>query len=124
MNNRRRGNGYELECVKKLKHLFPHIVTARSESRSRDNEGVDLMNNNERKNGFLPLDVQCKNFVTRVKYDDILARMPNTAIPVIFHKKTEKRGTKFFETGQYAILNLDDFIELVDLAYGKKNSSK
>lgn len=113
-NNRRRGNSWERACAEIFRKWFPDIVTARSESKSRDDQGVDLMNKDEKKNGALPYDFQCKNSSKCVSYHKVISRMPQDQIPVILHKMTEKKGKRFYEVGTYAIMKMDDFLTLVD----------
>jgi hypothetical protein len=114
MRNRTEGHNWERKCVKLLKHIFPFIVTSRSESKSRDDMGIDLINLQEYVNGPLPLEFQCKSTAKHVKYKNIFDKMPGIFPKVILHKLTEKRGKRFYEVGQYAILDLDTFIKLLD----------
>ena len=95
--------------------LFPNIVTSRSESRSRDNIKVDLINFDEYKNGKLPFNFQCKNSCRGVNYYNLFKSMPDDeAINCILHRYTEKSKTgKFITKGEYAILNMSDFINLL-----------
>lgn len=114
--NRNAGNGFERTIAEKLRTLgFVHVVTTRSESRSRDGQGIDLMNKDEDKVGRLPYNIQCKNMCSKVDYHKLLNSMPKVpnSINVVFHKFTEKRGTTFHPKGQYAILNLDDFMQIM-----------
>jgi hypothetical protein len=120
--NRRAGHGFELTIKNIFISLgFPHVVTCRSESRSRDGEGIDLINKDEATNGRLPFNVQCKNSNRIPKYDELLNRIPKTpgVINVILHKFTCNKGNKnstgkFVTKGHYAILEMDDFLKLVE----------
>lgn len=95
---------------------FTHVVSTRSESRTRDGMGIDLMNTNEEKNGRLPYNIQCKNYARKVEYHDLLAGLPDDegVINVVLHKFTEKKkGGNFHPKGHYAILNMEDFFYLI-----------
>ena len=122
-NSRARGHKWELDCIKLLKELnipiTENLVSSRSESRSRDNQKVDLINVDEAENGRFPLNVQAKNFSTKLKYDEVLNEMPENGnqINVIFNKYTKKVGKNFMTQGHYAILDLDDFLQLFKMAY-------
>lgn len=114
--NRAAGHGWERQIVRVLREIgFPHVVTSRSESRSRDNQKIDIVNKDELKNGRLPYNIQAKNTVGTVKYPVTLAALPKDKdiINVIFHKQTRKSGNKFIPTQNFAILYLEDFIELM-----------
>lgn len=121
--NRSAGHSFELAVVKHMKeHGFPHVVTSRSESRSRDNEGTDLINSKESINGRLPYNIQCKNVCSPLKYPPILAGMHKTpgVTNVIFHKCTKRSATNFIPVGNYAILDMEDFLKLISELNNKK----
>lgn len=60
--NKTAGGIFERWCVDWFKTLgFLYVKTSRSESRSRDNDKIDLTNKDEHINGRLPYNVQCKN---------------------------------------------------------------
>lgn len=114
--NRSAGNGWERELADLFRKLgFPHIVTTRSESRSRDAQKIDLMNKDERVNGRFPYNVQAKNVTGHLKYGKVMAEMATTpgVINVILHKQTEKTGERFILKDKFAILKMDDFINIV-----------
>lgn len=117
--NSSEGKRWERECINKLKPFFPHVVSSRSESRSTDSKKVDLMNKDEYKYGKLPYEIQCKSYVKRIEYDLLLSLMPNKNPPIILHKQTERRGSRFYETGRYAIMHMDTFLELLKAARSK-----
>lgn len=118
MSNRNRSAGHwlEREVVKKLKVIgFPFATTSRSESRSRDNQKIDIINTDEVENGRLPYNIQCKNTSTSLPYHSFLAEMPDDKnINVIIHNKTKKVNTQFRTIGQYAIMNSVDFYKLIE----------
>lgn len=119
--NRTAGHNYERECVLLLKEAgFPHVVSTRSESVSRDAQGIDIMNKDEGTNGRLPYNIQCKNYCQPVKYHEILTGMPQSlgVTNVIFSKLTSNKGkkgktSKFVTKGHYAILSQSAFIALI-----------
>lgn len=115
--NRIAGHNWERECVKLFVKIgFPHVVTSRSESRKRDADKIDLMNTDEHENGLLPYSVQCKTLSTAAPYPKLIAEMKSLqgAIKVVLHKQTKKSEKgKFIETGRYAIMHMDDFMDLI-----------
>lgn len=117
-NHRAAGYDYELTVRNWFRAIgYPHLVTSRSESRSRDNLKIDLINRDEVTNGRIPYDIQVKNVCHHLKYKEILDEIKPTKniIRVIFHKLTEKTGktkTIFVHKGHYAIMHADDFLKM------------
>lgn len=123
MANRNRTAGHSFEC--KVAAMFraagfEHVVTSRSESKSRDDAKIDLINKNEADNGRLPYDVQCKCVRGRVKYDVLLKEIKGTGstIKVVVHQSTTRKIDKnkkisFHPVGEYAIVHLEDFMALL-----------
>lgn len=114
--NRSAGNGWERKLAEIFRNIgFPNIVTTRSESRSRDNQKIDLINRDEATHGRFPYDVQAKNVVGHIKYAKVMAEMVNNprTIPVVIHRQTEKANDRFVVKNDFAILYLDDFLTLV-----------
>ncbi len=108
--NRRTGNAWELTCKRKLEPIFPFLVSARSESRNRDNQKVDLMNADEYKNGRCPYNIQCKSLCSTSNYRRIMEVMPtDIGVNVILHNQTKKKGSRFITVGNYAILDSQEF---------------
>lgn len=126
--NRNAGHKFERDVAKLLRDIgFEHVVSTRSESRGRDNQGIDLMNKDELVNGRLPYNIQCKSMAERVPYFQLLRDLPagTGSINVVFHQFTEKRGSKFHPKGHYAILNMEEFLKLIkELEYCKQNLKK
>ena len=114
--NRTAGHALERKIVNKLKTIgFPHAVTARSESKARDDLGVDIMNTNEAVNGRLLYNIQAKNTTTSLAYPKILAAMPkDKQLNVIIHNQTKRSNKRFITKGQYAIMELDSFYSLIE----------
>ena len=107
--NRTAGHGWELNCIKQIKDIYPDAVSSRSESRRRDDQKVDLCYTGD-------FNIQCKNVATRCNYVEILESMPKEEgrINVIFEKKTRKSANgRFMEEGRYVHLNMNDFIKLI-----------
>lgn len=114
--NRSVGHNLERLVVNMLKAIgYNHAVTSRSESKNRDDSGVDIMNHNEIDNGRLPYNIQCKCSTDRPQYDKILSEMPKHkgVKNVIIHKYTIKQGTLFNPRGHFAILSMGDFLDMV-----------
>ena len=98
-------------------------MTSRSESRSRDNDKVDLINQDEHKNGRLPVNFQCKTTSKGVNYVSLLNQMPMEMFNCILHRYTEKSEKgRFISKGDYAIMKMDDFINLIEQVYVRNNS--
>lgn len=104
--NRNKGNSYERSIAKEWRDLgWDKTVTARSESKNKDNEKVDLCYTE-------PFNVQCKNSIRSVNYSKILSEMPNDSnVNVVFHK---------FKSNQYVILKKEDFYNLIKKSYDKE----
>lgn len=114
--NRTAGHSFECSTVGALKAIgFEHACTSRSESRSRDDQKIDIINKDERKNGRLPYNIQCKNVVGTLKYAKVLSEMPDHGpeINVVLHNQTKRSVSNFITVGQYAFLKMEDFFQLV-----------
>lgn len=115
--NRAAGNGWELASIKRLKEVgYKDICSTRSNSRVRDGEKVDVMFKDEAKYGRFPYNLQCKNVSKSLDYAKLLAELPQDsgAVNVIFHKQTKKaENGRFMKVGEYAILELDDFYNIL-----------
>lgn len=76
------GSNYELDIRDKYRALgFPHVVSTRSENKTRDGQKIDLINTDEWKNGRFPYNVQCKNTCQHVEYHDIFVGYPKYVKP-------------------------------------------
>ncbi len=114
--NRSAGGNWERKLAEIFRNIgFPHVVTTRSESRSRDNQKIDLINKDEAKNGRFQYDVQAKSVTGHLRYAKVMAEMENHpgCIPVIIHRQTEKVNNRFVVRNEFAIVHLSDFLTLV-----------
>lgn len=107
--NRNAGHQWERDIVNIMKDFgWEDAISSRWESRRRDDMGVDLCNTE-------PFNIQAKCAAQRVNYIKILDEMPqeDDMINVVFERKTEKRKTRFYKTGEYVHLKLEDFLKLI-----------
>lgn len=126
--NRARSAGHKLEreIVIKLKELgYSHAITARVGSKEVDDFGIDIMNADERTNGRLPWDIQCKLYSTPVNYHRLLTERKNGP-DLVIHGKTEKKGKsgRFYQVGRYAIMSWDKYVQLLEKFEGQFKSFK
>lgn len=115
--NRRAGCNFERNLADEFRQLgYVHVVTTRSESRSRDAEKIDLMNKDELVNGRFPFNVQAKTTTNHVKYAKLLAEMPTVVgvSNIVVHKQTQKVGTRFQPVGTYVVMMFADFKQLLN----------
>jgi len=89
INSRTKGHQFEVVIALQLRDLGYQCVTARSESKSLDDQGVDLVDNT-------PFHIQLKRVERLIRLNEVLARMPRESpagipkIPVVVHKKNHK----------------------------------
>lgn len=123
--NKSAGSGWERELAIKFRELgFPHVITTRQGSRLRDSQKIDLMNSDESKYGRLPYNVQAKNVKGHLAYGKVISELPKEPgiINVILHKQTAKRNNRFIEVDRFAILYMDDFLNLIKQTNDKTSS--
>jgi len=77
-------------------------VSSRQESRSMDARGIDVVSD-------YPYAIQAKCTKNQPQFHTLLTE---TDAEVVFFRKTEKRGKRFFAIGEYAILPLKEFYKL------------
>jgi hypothetical protein len=116
--SRSAGHGLEKLMAKKFREAgYPHVVTTRAESVSRDSQGIDLINRDEAVNGRLPFNVQCKCSVERPQYDKLIDEMPQNkgVMNIVVHKYVCKTAdqVRFQPRGHFVILNMEDFMDMV-----------
>lgn len=76
------GSNYELDTRDKYRALgFPHVVSTRSENKTRDKQKIDLINTDEWMHGRFPYNVQCKNVSQHIEYHSIFVGYPKYVKP-------------------------------------------
>lgn len=113
-NNKTAGSQFERDIVKELKEIgFTDVVTSRAESRNMDAKKVDVFGTS------LPVHIQCKNSKDNLKVADYYAEnkdtFPKDKPVVIFHKKTKKQKTRFFEQGSFVYMEKETFYNLLKM---------
>ena len=106
--NRNRGHSFELFIGRFLESVFAGVklVSSRSESRRADNDGIDLVPIE----GDLPFYVQCKATANSPNYHELVGNPKRTDKPlVVFHRKTERAGSKMMSRGDYVIMDMKTF---------------
>ena len=98
--SRRRGHDFERKIVKELKELGFKAGSSRSESRSMDSKGVDIISED------FPFYVQCKCSCNSVNYGKLLSVIPDEKIPVVFHRKTKRRDKNFIVEGEVKMMRV------------------
>lgn len=113
-NNRTAGNQAERDIVVELRVLgFTDVVTSRAESRNMDAKKVDIFGES------LPIHIQVKNTQMNLKvadyYEENKDIFPKDKPVVIFHKKTKKQKTRFFEQGSFVYMEKETFYSLIKM---------
>jgi hypothetical protein len=108
--NRSAGHGLETEEAKIYREElgYPDACTARSESRNRDNQKVDLCHT-----GIW--NVQLKSSTNNPNYHTLINEMPQEEgqINIVCHAKTVKsKGGKFMRKGKYVTMRAEDFYKM------------
>lgn len=114
MGNRNRTSGIraELKIAQELRDLgFDGVVTTRAESKNLDDKGVDLMQLSGSKI-LLPCYIQVKKTVNTPKISDLIKTLDKPIIVV--HIKEEKKGTRFYEVGNYVYMDKEFFYKLLE----------
>ncbi len=113
--NRTRGHNYERQIVSELREIgYKGCVTARAESRTADNNKVDIIDPEKK----LPVYVQTKKSQKTPDFFAIKDQCPYTDKPfVIFWSKEKKDQTtyKFKTTGEIVMLPKEYFYELIKI---------
>ena len=111
--NRTAGHNYERSIVNELKELGFDCVTARSESRNKDDMGIDIFGD---EGAELPHDIQCKvsKSFTSKQIRDILSRGRELKPLVVVHKHVAKSPKgRFVGKGEYVYMHKDLYYELL-----------
>jgi hypothetical protein len=114
--NKIAGSGWERTLAQMFRDIgFTDVITTRQGSRELDALKIDLMNSNTSKEGRLAYNIQAKNIRGHIPYAKVIAELPieENITNVICHKMTRKVGNRFVEQDQFAILYLDDFMNMV-----------
>ena len=113
--NRSAGHNFELEVIKKLKNIgYIDAVSSRSESRNKDNAGIDVCFSE-------PWAIQCKSMSKIPNYHKLISEMgyDEGEIPVVIHNYTKKAKVNFVSQEEYITMRLSDWLDLV---YDLKNT--
>jgi hypothetical protein len=101
--NRTAGCNYERQISNELKEMGYKSVTARYESRSTDDSGVDLVTD-------FPLAPQMKVSINQPNVHKLLTE---TSAEIIFYKRVEKADKRFVSKGEYVMMKKEDFYKLI-----------
>lgn len=101
--NRDKGIRWELKCMSILKALFPNMLSSRYASRIEDDNCIDLVNTGD-------FAFQCKATSSVPKLHQVFSDMNTDKTKVILWKNTKIRG----DSGQFAIMKIDDFTQLLN----------
>ena len=106
-----KGSRYEQQIAKELRDLgFTGCVTARSESKSTDDNKIDIVD----KDGKLPFNIQLKKTLVAPQYFKI--REESTVNPesfVLFWAKQEKKETNICTVGECVTMDKKTFYQLI-----------
>lgn len=106
-----KGSRYEQQIAKELRDLgFTGCVTARSESKSTDDNKIDIID----KDGKLPFNIQLKKTLVAPQYFKI--REESTVNPesfVLFWAKQEKKETNICTVGECVTMDKKTFYQLI-----------
>lgn len=118
---REKGNSYERKIAKELTELGFDVVTSRSESKSMDDNKIDLIDKSKK----LPINIQLKKVINTPNYFSI--RSESTVDPISFCIiwAKQKSGDKNMKTvGEVALIDKKMLYELLKpYADGKINSN-
>ena len=101
--NRTAGHIFERDVISMLRERGWDVHTSRYASRLLDDKGVDIAGN-------YPRNIQCK---ASVNTPNIKKLLDETEADIIFWRKMEKKGRKFYKVGEYALLPLGDLLDLI-----------
>lgn len=106
MSNRNKtaGTRFELEIIHEIQGLGYDAVSSRQESRSADARGIDIISET------FPFSPQCKSMVNQPNFHRLLTE---TDADLVFFRKQEKRGKRFYQQGDYVVMKKDDFYKLL-----------
>lgn len=109
--SKNKGNRYEAQIAKELRDLgFPGVKTSRSESKSTDDNKIDIIDTENK----LPVNIQLKKTQSIPSYFKI--RSESTVDPktfAIIWNKQEKKKTNICSVGECVIISKELFYELI-----------
>lgn len=109
--NKAKGNAYERQIAQELRELgFPGVKTSRSESKSLDNNKVDIIDTE----GKLPVNIQLKKVMNTPQYFKI--REESTVDPETFcliWNRQEKANVNFVSAGEVVFVPKSLFYKLI-----------
>ena len=119
--NKQRGNNFEWKIAKDLRDLgFTQVVTSRSESKSTDDNKVDIIDKGKQ----LPFDMQIQTKKTSSTPSYFGIREQSTVDNesfVIIWSKTERKGEKMMTVGDCVMMDLKMFYKLIKPYANKSN---
>ena len=119
--NKQRGNNFERKIAKELRELgFTGCVTSRSESKSTDDNKVDIIDKGKQ----LPFDMQIQTKKTSSTPSYFGIREQSTVDNesfVIIWSKTERKGEKMMTVGDCVMMDLKMFYKLIKPYANKSN---
>ncbi len=119
--NRAAGHNWEREIVNMFNSspLYPTVGTAREYSVYYDGKKVDIVTKDISQMGDFNLAIQAKTTTVTAPYPKLLKQLRKgkkelglDAVPVVFHKQTERVGNRFMPRDKYACLFLEDFLAM------------
>ena len=117
---REKGHAYERKIAKELNELGFNVVTSRSESKSTDDNKVDLIDLNKQ----LPIQIQLKKTSNIPNYFKI--RSESTVDPTefcIIWAKQESRETNMITVGEIALIDKQMLYKLLKSYINGKSDS-
>lgn len=104
-----KGNAFELEVAHKLQEIgYPNVVSSRSESKSKDDAKIDLVD----KDDLLACNIQCKYTANMPNYFTIRDACPDKDKPFCMAwKKATNDGTN--SPGTVVVMPIEYFYQLI-----------
>lgn len=111
---KKKGNNFELKVIKELSSLgFDGLKSSRSESRSLDNDKIDIFQDRDAENQ-LPFYVQCKITKNTPNIEEIIKECPRKDKPlVIVWNKQINKEVNMASAGEFVMLEKSFFYELI-----------
>lgn len=109
--SKNKGSAYERQIAKELRDIgFTGVVTARSESKSKDDDKIDLID----KDSKLPVEIQLKRTIAIPQYFKIREQssVDNKKFAIIWAKQ-EKKEINICTVGECVIIDKELFYELI-----------